>query len=153
QLMAATLDAVLDEIKGIQEDARTCGFTHRPIWPMIVFRSPKGWTGPKFLDGKPVEGSFRSHQVPFSDARSRPEHLKLLEDWMKSYRPEELFDESGRLFPDLAALAPNGECRMGANPHSNGGTLLRDLLMPDFREYAVDVPSPGTIMAESTRQA
>ena len=115
----------------------------RPRWPMIVLNSPKGWTGPKMVDGLQVEGTFRSHQVPLSDPATHPEHLKLLEDWLRSYRPEELFDEQGRLKPELAELAPKGERRMGANPHANGGILLRDLRMPDFRDYAVDVPSPG----------
>ena len=116
------------------------GATSRPLWPMIVLRSPKGWTGPKVVDGLQVEGTFRSHQVPLSDPAADPEHLKLLEDWLRSYRPEELFDEQGRLVPELAELAPQGERRMGANPHANGGMLLRDLRMPDFRDYAVDVP-------------
>ncbi len=150
QLMAATLDTVFAEIRAIQTEARTNGFTERPMWPMIVMRTPKGWTGPKFADGKPVEGSFRSHQVPFADARTNPGHLQILQDWLKSYRAEELFDETGRLMPELAALAPTGTRRMGANPHSNGGALLRELIMPDFRDYAVDV-TPGVTIAETTR--
>ena len=130
--------------KQIQQDARVHGDNlTRPRWPMIVLNSPKGWTGPKMVDGLQIEGTFRAHQVPLSDPAAHPEHLKLLEDWLKSYRPEELFDEQGRLKPELAELAPKGERRMGANPHANGGMLLRDLRMPDFRDYAVDVPSPG----------
>lgn len=150
QLMAATLDAAVAEIKAIQQSARTNGFKQRPHWPMIVLRSPKGWTGPKEVDGKPAENTFRSHQVPMSDM-DKPEHIHLLENWMKSYRPEELFDESGKLIAELAELAPKGDQRMSANPHANGGVLLRDLRMPDFREYAVEVPSPGAVEAESTR--
>src|ERR1051325_6868891 len=141
--MARALDQVIAGIRSIQQEARTNGITARPVWPMVVLRTPKGWTGPKFVDGLRVEGTFRSHQVPISDPATHPEHLKLLEDWLRSYRPEELFDEQGRLKPELAELAPKGERRMGANPHANGGILLRDLRMPDFRDYAVDVPSPG----------
>jgi len=151
QLMAGTLDAVLAEIQTIQREAREHGFSQRPQWPMIVLRSPKGWTGPKVVDGLPAENSFRSHQVPLAELANKPEHLKMLEDWMRSYQPEELFDESGRLLPELAELAPQGERRMGANPHANGGLLLRDLKLPDFRDYAVNVPKPGTIEAEATR--
>jgi xylulose-5-phosphate/fructose-6-phosphate phosphoketolase len=151
QAMASALDEVIGEIRRIQERARTEGDAKRPRWPMIVLRTPKGWTGPKEVDGKPAEGSWRSHQVPLSGMATRPDHLKLLEDWMKSYRPEELFDEGGRLRPELAGLAPEGNRRMGANPHANGGILLRDLRMPDFRRYAVDVPSPGAVDAEATR--
>ncbi len=143
EAMAATLDTAVEQIKPIQQDARVHGNLARPRWPMIVLNSPKGWTGPKVVDGLQVEGTFRAHQVPLSDPATHPEHLKLLEDWLKSYRPEELFDEQGRLKPELAELAPKGERRMGANPHANGGILLRDLRMPDFREYADDVPSPG----------
>jgi len=151
QLMAGTLDAVLAEIQTIQREAREHGFSERPQWPMIVLRSPKGWTGPKFVDGLPVENSFRSHQVPLAELASKPQHLKMLEEWMRSYKPEELFDENGRLLPELAELAPLGERRMGANPHANGGLLLRDLKLPDFRDYAVNVPKPGTVEAEATR--
>jgi xylulose-5-phosphate/fructose-6-phosphate phosphoketolase len=150
QRMAATLDAVVEEIHAIQRAARADGFRQRPRWPMIVLRSPKGWTGPKTIDGKQTEGSFRSHQVPMGDM-NRPEHVKLLEKWMKSYRPRDLFDQTGRLVPELASLAPAGARRMSANPHANGGLLLRDLRLPDFRDYAVAVPSPGSVNAESTR--
>jgi xylulose-5-phosphate/fructose-6-phosphate phosphoketolase len=151
QLMAATLDAAVTKIKGIQRDARLNGFTERPRWPMIILRSPKGWTGPKVVDGKPVEGTFRAHQVPVEDFATKPEHLKILETWLKSYKPEELFDQNGRLIPELAELAPEGKRRMGANPHANGGLLLVDLKMPDFRDYAVKVPKPGAVVAEPTR--
>jgi len=151
QLMAATLDTVFAEIRKIQQDIRTKGFKKRPRWPMIVFRSPKGWTGPKTVDGLPTENSFRSHQVPFSELAEKPEHLKLLAKWLQSYHPEELFDKNGRLRPELAALAPTGDRRMGANPHANGGILLRDLKMPDFRSYAVPITAPGAVTAESTR--
>jgi xylulose-5-phosphate/fructose-6-phosphate phosphoketolase len=153
QQLAATLDAVLDEIKRIQADARSRGFdpTRRPCWPMIVLRTPKGWTGPKEADGEPVEGTWRSHQVPLAELFERPDHLRLLEQWMLSYRPRELFDDRGRLRPELEALAPRGERRMSANPHTNGGALLRDLRMSDFRAYAIEVPTPGTVVAEATR--
>ncbi len=151
QAMAAALDAALDEIRAIQETARAAGEATRPRWPMIVLRTPKGWTGPKEVDGKPSEGTWRSHQVPFADMANRPDHVKLLEAWMRSYRPEELFDGRGRLRPEIAALAPRGDRRMGSNPHANGGALLRDLRMPDFREYAVGVPAPGAARAEATR--
>src|SRR5258706_296052 len=151
QSMATTLDTVIEEIKAIQTDARTNGFSKRPQWPMIVLVSPKGWTGPKVVDGVQIEGTFRAHQVSLDQLQSKPEHLKILEEWMKSYRPEELFDEDGKLIPELAALAPKGTRRMGANPHANGGLLLKDLRIPDFREYAVDVPKPGAIFAEPTR--
>ena len=151
QRMAATLDTVMAEIRAIQHEARTRGASGRPRWPMIVLRTPKGWTGPKEVDGRKSEGTWRSHQVPFSAMAGKPEHLSLLEDWMKSYRPEDLFDPNGALKPELAALAPKGERRMGANPHANGGLLLRDLQLPDFREFAVAVTSPGTEQAESTR--
>jgi xylulose-5-phosphate/fructose-6-phosphate phosphoketolase len=150
QLMAAALDAALADIKKIQDAARTNGFTRRPCWPMIVLRTPKGWTGPKVVDGKPVENTFRAHQVPMSDM-DRQENIRLLERWMKSYKPEELFDKSGRLLHELSELAPTGERRMGANPHANGGLLLRDLRVPDFRDYAVPVPKPGAVEAEATR--
>lgn len=151
QLLAAALEQVIGEIKKIQSEARSKGFTKRPIWPMIVFRTPKGWTGPKIVDGKPIEGTWRAHQVPLAELGSNLEHLKMLEEWMKSYKPEELFDAKGRLIPELAELAPIGERRMGANPHANGGLLLRDLKMPDFRKYAVNVENPGTVLMESTR--
>jgi xylulose-5-phosphate/fructose-6-phosphate phosphoketolase len=144
QLMAATLDQAIEDIRRIQTHARDNKDSTRPRWPMIVLNSPKGWTGPKMVDGKPVEGTFRAHQVPLSDPAGHPGHLKLLEEWLRSYRPEELFDARGRLKPELAELAPKGTRRMGANPHANGGLLLRELRMPDFREYAVDVPEPGT---------
>ncbi len=150
QKMAAALDAACDEIASIQNEARTRGYTHRPRWPMIVLRTPKGWTGPKEVDGKQTEGSWRSHQVPMGDM-DKPSHVRLLERWMKSYRPDELFDARGRLRPELAALAPRGTRRMGANPHANGGILLRDLRQPDFRRYAVRVPTPGATTAEATR--
>ena len=150
QRMAATLDAVIANIQSIQRDARTHGFTKRPHWPMIILRSPKGWTGPKVVDGKPTEGTFRSHQVPMGDM-SQPGHVKILEKWLKSYRPQELFDETGKLLAELAELAPQGMRRMGANPHANGGLLLRDLRLPDFRDYAVKVAKPGTVTAEATR--
>ncbi len=151
QLLAGTLDTIVAEIKDIQATARAEGFKQRPQWPMIVLRTPKGWTGPKELDGLPMEGSFRSHQVPLSEIAAKPGQLGLLGQWMKSYRPDELFDENGRLIPELAELAPKDERRMGANPHANGGLLLRDLKMPDFRDHAVDVPSPGAVEAEATR--
>jgi len=148
--MAATLDKVIEEIKTIQRAARTAGNGERARWPMIVLRSPKGWTGPKEVDGKKTEDYWRSHQVPFADT-GNPEHLKLLEQWLNSYRPGELFDEHGALRPEIAALAPQGAHRMGSNPHANGGALLRDLRMPDFRTYAVDVAQPGAVEAEATR--
>jgi xylulose-5-phosphate/fructose-6-phosphate phosphoketolase len=153
QALAGTLDTVLDEIERVQTDARTNGFdwTRRPRWPMVVLRTPKGWTGPKEVDGKPVEGTWRSHQVPLTELFEKPGHVTMLEKWMRSYRPEELFDETGRLRPELAGLAPRGERRMSANPHTNGGLLLRDLKMPDFRRYAVDVPRRGAVLAEATR--
>lgn len=151
QLMAATLDTAIGEIKAIQEKARTEGYSGRPQWPMIVMKTPKGWTGPKEVDGKKTEDYWRSHQVPLSEMASKPEHVQLLEDWMKSYKPEELFDEKGKLIPELAELAPKGSRRMGANPHANGGLLLRDLKMPKFEDYAVEVQKPGTVMAEATR--
>jgi xylulose-5-phosphate/fructose-6-phosphate phosphoketolase len=142
--MADTLDKVITQIKEIQHAARTQGKTERPRWPMIVLRSPKGWTGPKRVDGKPNEGSFRSHQVPISVGPNAPKrHLKQLEEWLRSYRPEELFDAQGTLRPELAALAPEGQRRMGANPNANGGLLLRDLNLPDFRSYAIEVATPG----------
>jgi xylulose-5-phosphate/fructose-6-phosphate phosphoketolase len=152
EIMATTLDKVIGEIKHIQYEARINNNTIRPRWPMIVLKSPKGWTGPKCVDGLQIEGTFRAHQVPLSDPAAHPEHLKLLEDWLRSYRPEELFDAQGRLLPELAELAPRGERRMGANPHANGGLLLRDLIMPDFRDYAVNVPSPGAVLASDAHE-
>jgi xylulose-5-phosphate/fructose-6-phosphate phosphoketolase len=150
--MADTLDKVIAEIRDIQHAARTQGKTERPRWPMIVLRSPKGWTGPKRVDGKPNEGSFRSHQVPISIGPNTPKrHLKQLEEWLRSYRPEELFDEQGRLRPELAQLAPEGTRRMGANPNANGGLLLRDLNMPDFRSYAIEIKTPGVTGIGDTR--
>ena len=149
--MAAVLDDVLDAIAAIQRGARLEGDRSRPRWPMIILRSPKGWTGPSEVEGLPVEGSFRSHQVPIADVRENPAHLALLERWMRSYRPGELFDDAGRLRPQIAELGPRGARRMSANPHSNGGLLLRDLSVPDFREYAVEVPHPGTTWAEATK--
>ena len=151
QLMAQTLDTIVEEIHSIQHAARKEGSTNLPVWPMIILRTPKGWTGPKVVDGKPVEGTWRAHQVPVMDFATKPEHIKILEDWMKSYKPEELFDASGKFISELADLAPKGEHRMGANPHANGGLLLRDLIMPDFRDYAVEVSKPGTENAEATR--
>ncbi|MGI6295694.1 MAG: phosphoketolase [Armatimonadota bacterium] len=151
QLMAHTLDEVISEIKTIQHEARVGGETKRPRWPMIILRTPKGWTGPKEVDGLKVEDFWRSHQVPIGDITTNPEHLKLLEEWMKSYKPDELFDADGKLFDEIAELAPKGQRRMGANPHANGGLLLKDLNMPDFRDYAVDVPKPGKVTAEATK--
>ena len=151
QLMAETLDVVISEIKQIQRDAREHGLSERPRWPMIVLRSPKGWTGPKFVDGLPVENSFRSHQVPLANPRTKPQEFEQLEAWLRSYKAEELFDASGRLIPELSELAPKGDRRMGANPHANGGLLLKDLDLPNFRDYAVDVAHPGAIEGEATR--
>jgi len=151
EAMAATLDQVVAQIRRIQSDARLRGSGSRARWPMIVLESPKGWTGPKAIDGVPNEGTFRSHQVPITDPATNPEHLALLEAWLRSYRPEELFDAQGRLRPQLAALAPEGERRMGANPHANGGILLHDLRLPDFREYAAAVPVPGVRGIGDTR--
>ena len=150
QLMAGTLDQVIEGIKGLQGDARRTGDPTRPRWPMIVLRSPKGWTGPKVVDGLAIEGTFRSHQVPLLVDADHPDHVALLEAWMKSYRPAELFDDGGRLLPELAELVPAGDRRMGANPHTNGGMLLRDLRMPDFAVHAVTVPSPGAVSAQDT---
>jgi len=151
QLMAATLDTVVKEIRAIQGEARAKGSATLPTWPMIILRSLKGWTGPKFVDGKPVEGTWRAHQVPVDDLERHPERLTILENWLKSYQPETLFDDSGRLIPELAELAPTGDRRMGANPHANGGLLLKELVMPDFRTYAIPIAKPGTETAESTR--
>jgi len=151
QAMAATLDRVVADIRRIQSQARNKGSVERPAWPLIVLRTPKGWTGPKTVDGLMTEGSWRSHQVPLANLAENPAHLAALEQWMRSYRAEELFDEAGGLVPELAELAPTGERRMGANPHANGGLLLRDLKLPDFRDYAVAVTDPGGTAAESTR--
>src|SRR5579859_2984359 len=151
RVMAATLDTIIENIRIIREmAAHNKDQVERPRWPMLVLRTPKGWTGPKTIDGLPVEGSFRSHQVPISDPATHPAHLRQLEDWLKSYRPEELFDEKGALHPELAGLAPEGSRRMGANPHANGGLLLRDLRMPDFRQYAVQLDEHGSVKASDT---
>jgi xylulose-5-phosphate/fructose-6-phosphate phosphoketolase len=150
QLMAGALEAAIESIRDIQSEARNGSARARPRWPMIVLRSPKGWTGPKVVDGLQVEGTFRSHQVPLLVDSEHPDHVEQLEAWMKSYKPEELFDKDGRLLPELAELAPEGERRMGANPHTNGGVLLRDLRMPDFHAHAVAVPSPGAVDAQDT---
>jgi len=149
--MAETLDAVYLEIKSIQLMARDNGFSTRPVYPLIVLRSPKGWTGPKTVDGKQIEGTFRSHQVPLSELAENPEHLKMLEEWLRSYKPEELFDENGTLLPELQELAPQGARRMGMNPHANGGKLLKDLKMPDFRDYAVEIEKRAATFGEATR--
>ena len=151
QLMASTLDTILKEIRDIQSGWRGGQSTEMPVWPMMVLRTPKGWTGPKMVDGKPVENTWRAHQVPITDFKSHPEHIKILEEWMKSYKAEELFDETGKFRAEFAELAPAGNRRMGANPHANGGLLLRDLVMPDFREYAVKFSKPGTELGEATR--
>jgi xylulose-5-phosphate/fructose-6-phosphate phosphoketolase len=151
QKMAATMEECIVEIRRIQQDARSNGKFTRPRWPMIVMRSPKGWTGPKEVDGHKVEGFWRAHQVPLSGLHDNPAHLKQLQDWLRSYKPEELFDQSGRLIPELRALAPKGQRRMGANPHANGGLLRRALRMPDFRDYAIKVEKPGMATAENTR--
>ena len=151
QRMAATLDACMAQIREIQNEARANGFMQRARWPMIILRSPKGWTGPRFVDDKVIEGTFRAHQVPVTNFPAHPEHIAILENWLQSYRPQELFDPSGKLNAELAELAPVGARRMGANPHANGGLLLRDLTMPDFRAYAVPVLAPGDTRAEATR--
>ena len=151
QQLAATLDDALEDIARIQHAARDDGETSRPRWPMLILRTPKGWTGPKEVDGLPVENTWRSHQVPLADVREHPERIGQLEEWLRSYRPEELFDEQGVLVPELADLPPRGDRRMSANPHANGGLLLRELALPDFRDYAVDVPKPGTTTGEATR--
>src|SRR5437660_12614627 len=153
--MAETLDRIIDEIHAIQHEARVQHQTDphppvRPRWPVIILKTPKGWTGPKEVDGQKTEGTWRSHQVPIEEISS-PDHLKLLENWVRSYKPEELFDATGKLIAELADLAPQETRRMGASPHANGGLLLKDLRMPDFREYAVDVSKPGTVVAEATR--
>ena len=151
QLMAATMDQITQEIQHILSNARQDQDSTRPLWPMIVLRTPKGWTCPKEVDGLPIEGSWRSHQVPLGQIHENPDHLQLLEQWMQSYKPEELFDENGRLRTEIADLAPRGELRMGANPHANGGTLLKSLRLPNFRDYAVEVSHPGSVTAEATR--
>ena len=148
--LAETLNIVIPKIKQIQHDARANGYTKRPQWPMIIFRTPKGWTGPKIVDGIKIENTWRSHQVPLSELSTKPEHITLLEEWMKSYKPEELFDEQGKLIAELAELAPKGTKRMGTNPHTNGGLLLQDLTLPDFIKYALKIDKPGTVTAEST---
>jgi len=150
-LMASTMDSVYNEITNIQKDARSNGFSERPRWPMIIMRTPKGWTGPKMVDGVQIEGTFRAHQVPVTDLDKKPEHLKILEQWMRSYNPQELFDGNGKLIPELAELAPKGNRRMGMNPNANGGLLIKDLKLPDFRDYTVKVTKPGTEYEESTR--
>ena len=152
QAFAATLDACYERIRAIQDAARSYGSTERPRWPAVVLRTPKGWTGPKEVGGHPVEGTFRAHQVPMADTRNDPEQLAQLESWMRSYRPEELFDDDGKLAPELAALSPKGDRRISANPHANGGRLLIDLDVPDFREYAVEVERPAVVRQESTRE-
>ena len=144
--MAETLDKCIKEIKEIQRKARTEGNTQRPFWPMIVLRTPKGWTGPKVVDGKHIEGSYRAHQVPIT--MDKPEHLELLKEWLLSYKPEELFTEDYRLKPELRALAPTGDRRISANPHANGGKLLKDLRLPDFTKYGVKMDAPGTVKAQ-----
>src|SRR5467141_3730388 len=151
QQLAEAMDLALDEIAAIQGAARTKGEVARRQWPMIVLRTPKGWTGPKVVDGQQIEGTFRAHQVPITDFQTKPDHIGILEGWLRGYWPEELFDKSGRLVPELAALPPRGERRMSANPHANGGELLRDLKLPDFRAYAVSVAKPGTTTSEATR--
>lgn len=152
QAFAATLDQCYAEIRAIQNDARAHGFVQRPKWPMIILRTPKGWTGPKVVDGIPIEGTFRSHQVPLSGVRENPEHLAMLEAWLKSYEPENVFDRDGHLAADLAELIPTGDRRMGANPHANGGRLLRELTLPDFNDYTLEIPAPGQVIAEAPRK-
>jgi xylulose-5-phosphate/fructose-6-phosphate phosphoketolase len=149
--MAAVLDKMLDEIAAIQKSAREGGNTERPRWPMLILRTPKGWTGPKMVDGKPVEGTWRAHQVPVAEVHEKPEHLRILEQWMRSYKPEELFDADGALVPELAELSPKGRRRMGMNPHANGGLLLQPLRLPAFRSFAVEVNEPGSPDGEATR--
>src|SRR6185312_4446775 len=148
-------DEIFDRIFAIQKSARegaSRGETlERPNWPMLILRTPKGWTGPKFVDGKPIENTWRAHQVPISELREKPEHLRLLEDWMRSYKPEELFDSKGALRPELADLPPKGRKRMGMNPHANGGLLMQPLRVPNFRDFAVSIESPGQTIAEATR--
>ncbi|HET9868658.1 MAG TPA: phosphoketolase family protein, partial [Nitrospira sp.] len=149
--MAATLDTIIEDIHRIKTEARRTGAKKRPLWPMIILRSPKGWTCPKEIDGKRTEDYWRSHQVPMGEMHEKAEHVKILEKWRKSYKPEDLFDKAGRLKSELAELSPKGERRMSANPHANGGLLLRDLRLPDFQDYAAEVTKPGATMAESTR--
>jgi len=151
ELMATTLEKIIQEIKQIKSNANDGLLRERPCWPMMVLRTPKGWTGPKFVDGLQIEGTFRSHQVPLAELATKPEHIKMLEDWMRSYKPDELFDKNGRLKEELRALAPQGSSRMSANPHANGGLLLKDLHMPDFCKYAIDIDKPGKKRAESTK--
>jgi len=153
EALASALGGALAKVRDIQEAARRSSRVVRPQWPMIVLRTPKGWTGPKIVDGVQIEGTFRAHQVPLGDFRTKPEHLRILEEWMRSYRPEELFDERGALRPEIAAAAPAGKLRMSANPNANGGEVLRRLILPDFRRYALEVSTPGTETAESTRAA
>jgi len=152
QLLAQTLDTCYAEIRSIQQDARKNGFTKQPVWPLIILRTPKGWTGPKVVDGIPIEGTFRAHQVPLATVRENPEHLQLLQDWMKSYHPEALFDADGKLIAELAELAPQGNERMGGNPHVNGGRILTAMDLPDFTDYALDIPGPGQVVAEAPRK-
>jgi xylulose-5-phosphate/fructose-6-phosphate phosphoketolase len=152
QLFAAALDGCYREIRQIQQEARRNGFKGRPTWPMIILRTPKGWTGPKEVDGVPIEGTFRAHQVPLEQVRENPEHLAELERWLRSYRPEELFDRDGRLAPELAELIPEGDKRIGASPHANGGRVLEPLQVPDFKAYALDLPGPGQVAAEAPRK-
>jgi xylulose-5-phosphate/fructose-6-phosphate phosphoketolase len=151
QALAGALDEALDQIGGFQEAARKAGADSRPQWPMIVLRTPKGWTGPREVDGLPIEGTWRAHQVPVTDVRGNPDHLRILEDWLRSYRSEELFDQDGRLVPELAELPPRGPRRMSANPHANGGELMQELVCPDFRHHAVEITAPGTTFSEPTR--
>ncbi len=150
QIMASTFDTIFAKIKSIREDAEKNGFSKKPRWPMVILRSPKGWTGPGMVDGIQIEGTFRAHQVPLAQLAEKPEHITMLEQWMKSYKPEELFDQNGTFRHEFADLAPQGQYRMGANPHANGGLLLKDLIMPNFLDYAVSVPKPGQVNAEST---
>jgi xylulose-5-phosphate/fructose-6-phosphate phosphoketolase len=150
QLMASVLDQVINDIGRIKRNGSSTS-PERPRWPMIVLRSPKGWTGPKEVDGLPAEGTFRSHQVPLTGFERNPEHIRVLEDWLRSYRPEELFTADGALVPEVASVAPEGQARMSANPHANGGALLHDLKLPDFRQYAIDLTQPGKATSEATR--
>ena len=151
QKMAATMELCINDIRGIQQECRNSGNAVRPRWPMIILRTPKGWTGPQEVDGHKVEGFWRAHQVPMGGMHSNPEHLRRLEEWMKSYRPEELFDENGSPMPELLELSPTGNRRMSANPHANGGLVRRELTMPDFRQYAIAIPEHGTVEFENTK--